>query len=452
MLNLIKPIALGAVLALVAPAAFARDVTILTTSSGSSLPSFVLQAKAAEFLPEGTNIVLKAAGEDKESMIKALKMKEVDFATIFHGLGAKLHTKGLSHLQLTGIHAWGGMAIVSKTDIKPGDWEALKGKSMLVTPGMMSPQHKTSMAAMLVHGVNPKVELMMAGAKPGAAFTQMASADNAPDLVILSEPQLSHGLLNMEKQDWPTKYHVFADSAQSVTVFGVSTAGLWAVGEQEDTKAIVEGYEKAVDYMMDPANREEVAQIMADGFKATFGKNPPAKVFSNMLERNILRMRFKSAAALESRLYLAWEKAGLVPDRSIIWHGYDFKVPNQPMLASQMLPRHVGMALAYAEELKLTKKTQMAAIRIREWAHKPMLAHLKDVKKAEAEVLAGYMANDWDAVDAALVKLSEIKLAASRTQIMCIKRTQEEYAPEDIEKIRKFMAENADIAAEFGHM
>ena len=452
MRKFVTPILLGAALALTAPVAFARDVTILAKPSGSSLPSFVLQAKAAEFLPEGTNIVLKAAGADKESVIKALKMKEVDFATMFHGMGAMLHTKGLSHLQLTGIHAWGGMAIVSKTDIKPGDWEALKGKSMLVTPGMMSPPHKMSMAAMFVHGVNPKVQLMMAGAKPGAAFKQMASADNAPDLVILAEPQLSHGLLNMEKQDWPTKYHVFADSAQSITVFGVPMAGLWAVGEQEDTKAIVKGYEKAVNYMMDPANREEVAQIMADGFKATFGKTPPAKVFANMLERNILRMRFKSAAALESRLYLGWEKSGLVPDRSIIWHGYDFKIPNQPMLTSQMLPRHVGMALAYADELKLTKKTQMAAIRIREWAHKPMLAHIKNVKKTEAEILAGYMANDWTAVDAALIKLSEIKLAASRTQIMCIKRTQKEYAPEDIEKIRKFMAENADIAAEFGHM
>ncbi|HBQ36174.1 MAG TPA: hypothetical protein DD729_04955, partial [Rhodobacteraceae bacterium] len=93
MLNLIKPIALGAVLALSAPAAFAKDVRFLIKPSGGSLPLFVLQAKAADFLPKGTNIVFKADAKGKEDIVKALKTKSVEYTPTIHGMGAMLQMK-----------------------------------------------------------------------------------------------------------------------------------------------------------------------------------------------------------------------------------------------------------------------------------------------------------------------------------------------------------------------
>jgi len=450
MLNLIKPIALGAVLALSAPAAFAKDVRFLIKPSGGSLPLFVLQAKAADFLPKGTNIVFKADAKGKEDIVKALKTKSVDYTPMFHGMGAMLHSKGLKHLKLAGIHAWGGVAILSKTSIAPGDWTALKGTMGLITPGIKTPPHKTAMAAMMVQGVNPKADLMFAGSTPGNAFAQMKSADNAPDFVVMAEPQLSHGLIKMKKGNWPTQYHVFADTVRSVSHFGMPLSGLWIVGEQEDAAAIVAGFDKAVDYMFDPANRVEVAAIISQGFTDAFGKNAPPKVFENMLERGLLRMDFKSAAAMEAKMRMVWAKGGMSPSRDIIWHGNDFKIPGQPFLVSQMLPRHVGISLAYGDQLGLTKKTQIATIRIREWAHKPMFLQLQKMRKAEAAVLQAYLVDDWKTVDTLLQEMAAIRLESSRIQIECIKRTQKMFDPVDVEKIRKFMEENADIAAAFG--
>ncbi|WP_456388087.1 hypothetical protein [Profundibacter sp.] len=261
MLNHLKPIALGAVLALAAPVAFARDVSFLARPNGGSLPLLVLQTKAAEFLPEGTNVVLKTDARNKEAVIKALNNRDVDFVTAFHAMGAQLYSNGMTHMQLAGVHAWGGVSILSKTSIAPGDWAALKGTTGLITQAIKTPQHKAAMAAMMVNGVNPKMDLMFAGTGVHNAFDQMKSAENAPDFVIIAEPQLSHGLIAMQKQDWATQYHVFADAVQSITHFGMPLSGLWIVGEQEDAAAIVAGFDQAVDYMFDPANHVEVAAI-----------------------------------------------------------------------------------------------------------------------------------------------------------------------------------------------
>ncbi len=445
-----KAVAVGAALALAAPVAWAEDVTFMARPSASTLPLFVLQAKAGDFLPEGTNVVLKAVPPGKAGVVGALKNREVDYVTMFHGMGASLFSEGMTHLQLAGIHAWGAAAILSRADIEPGDWAAMKGATLLAVPGLKTPPHRISMLAMKVNGVNAKQEVMMSGATVHEAFEQMASPDNAPDFVIIAEPQLSHGLIKMAQGEWPTQYHVFADSAQSISAFGVPLAGLWIVGEQENAREIVAGFNLAVDYMMDPANRQEVAQIIADGFNTTFGKSPPTQVFTDVLERGLLNMNFKSGAAMEARLHMGWARAGLSPDRDIIWRGNDFKVPGQAFLVSQMLPRHVGIVLAHGDELDLTPKTRMATLRIRAWAHDMMVLQRDKTSEAEAEILAAYLANDWDAVDAGLVRMAEIRLESSRIQVECIKRTQAEFDPADIEKIRIFMQENADLVAEFG--
>jgi len=447
---LLKTFAIGAVLTMSAPVAFAQDVRLAVRPNLSSLPFMVLAAKAAEFLPAGMNVVMHPVPK-KPDFMAAMKNSEVDYATLFNVAGAKLHSEGgMSHLQLAGIIAWGGPAILSRSDIAPGDWAAMKGGSMLVTPGIKTPPHKISAAAMMVNGVNPRQDVMMAPISVHDAFTQMASADNAPDFVIMAEPHLSMALLKMAKQGWPTQYHIFANSTRSVTPFGIALAGLWIVGEQENDKAFVAGYEKAVAYLMDPANRKEVAAIISAAFSEHFGKTPPPAVFSNMLERGVAHFDYKSASALHSRLRGQWAAAGLDPSRDIIWHGNDFKVPNQGFLVSQLMPRFVGVALLHGQDLGLSQKTRIAAIRIRKDAHEEMILQIQAMQKAEAEVFAAYLADDWDAVDTAFVKMSEIRLESARIQARCIQRAHAEYAPQDVKKIRAFMVENADLILEFG--
>lgn len=454
MRTILKTVAIGAVLALAlsltTSGAFARDVTFMARPNGETLPLFVLQAKAAEFLPQGTNVVLKAIPRTKQAVVATLKNSEVDYATVFHAMGAQLYSGGMTHLQLAGVHAWGGMAILSKSDIAPGDWDALKGATLLVTPGIKTPPHKISMVAMMVNGINPKQDLVMAGATIHQAFDQMSSQDNAPDFVIMPEPQLSHGLIKMAKGDWPTKYHVFADSAHAVTDFGIPLGSLWIVGEQEDAREIVAGFDRAVDYMMDPANRDEVAQIIADGFNATFDKSAPTQVFTDVLDRGLLKMNYRSAAGIEALLRIQWGQAGIDPSRDVIWHGNDFRVPDKAVLVSELLPRHVGSAIAHGKELGLSQQTIMAAIRIRKDVHAVMIDHLTKVRELEAGIFDAYLEQDWGAVETNLRALADARLAASLLQVECIKRTMREYDPADLEKLRRFHIENEEVIAAFG--
>ncbi|PIE16923.1 MAG: hypothetical protein CSA68_00300 [Rhodobacterales bacterium] len=437
-------------LAVGASAAFAKDVVFMARPNGQTLPLFVLQAKAAEFLPEGMNVVLKPVPRTKEAVVKALKTKEVDYANVFHAMGATLHEKGMTHLKLAGVHVWGGMGILSKDSIKPGDWQALKGATMLVAPGIKTPPHKISMMALMINGINPKADLMIAGATPHQAFDQMASADNAPDFVVMPEPQLSHGLIKMKKQGWKTQYHLFADSGKAVTDFGVPLGSLWIVGDQPDAKAVVAAFDKAVDYTFDPANREEVAKIIAKGFNETFDKSAPVKVFSDALGRGLLKMNYKSAAGIEAALRIFWGNAGINPSRDVIWHGNDFKVPDKAVLVSEMLPRHVGSAIAHGKELGLSKKTMMAALRIRKDVHAVMIEHLTKVRNLEAKIFDAYVANDFDAVRENLKALADARLTASMLQIECIERTMKEYDPADLAKLRQFHIDNEKVIAAFG--
>lgn len=449
MRKFVKPMLLGAVLALAAPVAFARDVTFMARPNGETLPLFVLQAKAKEFLPQGVNIVFKTV-KSKKDIVAAIKKGEIDFGAFHNAMGAKLYSNGLTNLKLTGVHLWGGPGILSKTSIKPGDWQAAKGATLLAVPGVMTPPHKVSMLAMKLNGVKPKQDLMMAGANPHQAYAQMSSDDNAPDFVIFAEPFLSRALIKMADEDWPTKYHLFADSVGSVTAFGMPFSGLWMVGEQEHDKEIVAGFNKAVDYMTDPANRDEVSQIIADGFANTLKKFPPKETFVNVLNRGVYKANFKNASAIEDALRMGWSMAGLNPSRDIIWRGNDFKVPDKAVLVSEMLPRHVGALVAHRKDLGISDKSFMAALKIRRDVHAVMIKHIKKVNELENSIFDAYLQSDWGKVDGLLELLAAERLAASRLQIECIKRTSEAYQPEDLKKLRQFHIDNRETIGLFG--
>ncbi len=449
MIKFVTPILLGAAFALAAPVAFAKDITFMARPSGGMMPIFVLEAKAEEFLPAGMNILFKNV-KGRKGIAQAIKNNEFDFGAFHNGMGAKLYSDGLTNLKLTGVHVWGGPGILSKTSIEPGDWQAVKGATLLAVPRLKSNPHKVSMLAMKLNGIKPKQDLLMAGATPHQAFEQMASDDNAPDFVIFPEPFLSRALVKMQDENWPTKYHLFADSVGSVTAFGMPFSGLWMVGEPENAKEIVAGFNKAVDYMMDPANRDEVAQIIADGFANTLGKFPPKETFVNLLDRGVYKADFKNASGIEAMLRMGWSMAGLNPSRDIIWRGADFKVPDKAVLVSEMLPRHVGALIAHRKELGISDKSFMAALKIRRDVHAVMIKHLDKVRALENSIFDAYLESDWVKVESILEKIAAERLAASKLQIECIKRTIKDFQPEDLEKLRQFHIDNRETIGLFG--
>lgn len=431
-------------------AALAKDVSFMCFPNAQSLPLFVLQAKAAEFLPQGTRITIAHPQHNPKAIAAFLQQKQVNFASMNHALGAKLHAKGMSHLKLAGVHVWGGVGILSKIQIKPGDWAALKGREGLAVPGLMSPSHKMSMMAMKVNGIKPKQDIIMAGTSPRNAFQQMKSKATAPDFITIPEPQLSHGLLVMEQQNWEQKYHLFADSITSITDFGIPIGSLWLVNETPDTAMILNGFERAVAYTMDPANRAEVAQIIAAGFKTTFGKDAPPKVFENALKRGLLKMRFKDAAAIERKLRMVWNNMGLAPGGDVLYRGRGYKVPAAAFLISSTLPRHVGVALAHGNELKLSGKTMMAALKIRLDVHKVMIGQMSKLRRLEFAILEAYQNEDWPQIETLLSQLADLKLETSKIQIQCIKRTIEKFDAADVKKIKAYYAGNKNMIANYG--
>lgn len=447
--NSIKVAAVALSLCVFGGPVLAGDVGFMCFPNAQSVPLMVLRAKAAEFLPAGTNIVIKHPKHSPQAIATFLKTKQVDFASINSGLGAKLYSKGLKHLKLAGVHIWGGVGILSKTHIKPGDWEALKGTTGLAVPGLGATPAKLSMMALKLHGLKLKQDLTITGSNPHNAFSLMREEFTAPDFVIIPEPQLSHGLLAMKKQNWEQKYHLFADAVKSVTAFGVPIGSLWVVNENKDTMAIVRGFERAVAYTMDPKNRSEVVKIVAAGWKEVFSKRPPAAVFEAALKRGLLNMRFKHAPAIERKMMMVWEKMGVRPDSGVFYRNLAYKVPSAAFLTSNIMPRHVGIVLAHGEELGLTRKTKMAALKIRVGAHEQMARQMKKYRKLEFAILDAYQSDDWNRIGTLIKELSAHKLETTMVQIQCIKQTQKMYDPADLVKIKAYHDKNRNMIANY---
>ncbi len=431
--------------------ALANDISFMVFPNVQAVPLMVLQAKVDTFLPEGSKVVLTHPEHNPKAIKQFLAGKKSDFVSFNMNMGVKLYQGGLKNLKLAGVHVWGGVGILSKAEIKPGDWSALKGKKGLIVPGKKSPPGMVSMKAMKLNGINPGMDLEIGEANPHKSFQQMMKKEAAPDFVVIPEPQLSHGLVNMKKMGWEQKYHVFADSARSISAFGLPMGSLWAVRDVDDAASILKGFERAVAYTMNPANRAEVAKIVSEGFKREFGKKPGPDVFEAMLGRGIVKMRFKDAAAISTKLNMVWAMNGFFPDSEIFYRARAYNVPNAAFLTSNMLPRHVGLVLAHGDEMGVTHKTKMAALKIRIGAHEQMAKQMKVYRKLEMDILAAYQADDFAKIDELLQKLAAHNLETSRVQIKCIQQTRTWYDPEDLTKLKAFMAENTNMIANYNY-
>ncbi len=306
---------------LLASSLLAENFKVLTPPDPNSIPLLVLEAKQKEFLGTDTLQIAKAPSGDISAMKAIMNDKKVDVALFNFIAGGKFYSQGIDHLRLAGVHVWGGVGILSKTQIKPSDWKALKGTRGLSLPAIKTPPHMFAMVAMKKNGLNPKKDVKVAGMGPAVAFNTMSMKNRAPSFVLAPEPLLSIVLFKQEKENWEQKYHIFADSAKAITGKAGATplGAFWIIDDRKDMRNLIKGFSDAIKYINNPVNKREVAKIVAKGFKKHFGQKVPAKVFENVLDRGILKLDFKNSVKVKKQVTRFWNKKGIKVDENIFY-------------------------------------------------------------------------------------------------------------------------------------
>ena len=294
---------------------------VLTPPDPNSIPLLVLEAKQKEFLGADKLKIAKAPSGDISAMKAIMNDKKVDVALFNFIAGGKFYSQGISHLRLAGVHVWGGVGILSKIQIKPNDWKALKDTRGLSLPAIKTPPHMFAMSAMKKNGLNPKRDVKIAGMGPAVAFNTMSMKSRAPSFALAPEPLLSIVLFKQEKENWEQKYHIFADSAKAITGKSGATplGAFWIIDDTKKMDNLIKGFSEAIKYINNPANKTEVAKIVAKGFKKHFGQKVPAKVFENVLDRGILKLDFKNSTQVKKQVIKFWNKKGIKVDENIFY-------------------------------------------------------------------------------------------------------------------------------------
>ncbi|MEA1914331.1 MAG: hypothetical protein U9N30_03350 [Campylobacterota bacterium] len=299
----------------------AQNFKVLTPPDPNSIPLLVLEAKQQEFLGTDTLSIAKAPSGDISAMKAIMNDKKVDVALFNFIAGGKFYAQGINHIKLAGVHVWGGVAILSKKQIQPNDWAALKGTKGLSLPAIKTPPHMFAMSAMQKNGLNIKKDIKVAGMGPAVAFNTMSRKNRAPSFVLAPEPLISIVLFKQEKENWEQKYHLFADSSVAITgKQGASPLGaFWIVDDTKKMDNLIKGFDQAINYINNPQNHKEVAQIIAKGFKKHFGQKVPAKVFESTLTRGVLKLQFKDSRTVAVQLQEFWNKKGINVDANIFY-------------------------------------------------------------------------------------------------------------------------------------
>lgn len=296
-----------------------KEYTFLSPPDPNAISLMVLQKKAKEFFGHDVKINIQTApGGDVAAMKAIMTKRSVDYALFNVMGGGFFYSKGLTHLKLGGVQIWGGVAILTKKEIKPKDWKALKGKKGLSVPAVNTPPYMLSLMAMKKNGVSKK-DVQIAGTGPGVAFKQMSRKSSAPDFVVMPEPLISIALFKQQKEKWEQHYHLFADSVREVSSSGVPLGSFWIVKGSKDTPAVIDAFAKAVDYTNNPKNRKEVIKIASEGFSKTFKLKVPEKVFADMFSRDLYKAKFKEGRSVEKQIRKMWKNRNINPDSGIFY-------------------------------------------------------------------------------------------------------------------------------------
>lgn len=274
---------------------------VISPPDPNLIPVAVLRAKAAVLAPGIDIEIVTAPSGDPSAMRAMLYSRAADFA-LFNTLGgSRFYSSGLDNLALVGVHVWKGVWLVGRQGLHGP--EALQGKRVLAVPAVGTPPERVVGKALLDRNIQP--EFVSGGAGP-VLMAQLQDPQKAPLAFVAPEPMVSIVLARQEKEQWPIRYAVLPLQG---TVAGHGTAesalgALWAVdtvrltANPKAARAFVAGFKRAVEYANDPANRDEVAGIVAGVMREVYGQAAPATVYRSMLESGRLKLDFRPAAAV----------------------------------------------------------------------------------------------------------------------------------------------------------
>ncbi|ANT64738.1 hypothetical protein Ptc2401_00955 [Prosthecochloris sp. CIB 2401] len=271
---------------------------VITPPDPNFIPMSVLTAKAAEFMPGvGVEMVMAPSG-DPSAMRAMLYSKSADFALFSVLGGSRFYAAGLTDLSLVGVHVWKGVHLVARESVT--DVRQLDGERVIAVPAIMTPSHMVSTFALQKMGVRP--DYVSGGGGP-VLMAQLSRPENAPMAFVAPEPMVSIILNRQESEGWPVRYRVLMDSqaAASPETGETPLGGLWVVNSErvgsrsEAAREFVEGFRKAIAYVNDPANREEVSVIVSQAMKDVYRQGAPVDVYKAMLQSGRLRLDFRGA-------------------------------------------------------------------------------------------------------------------------------------------------------------
>lgn len=435
-------------LALFSGLASAREIKVMTPPDPNSIPLMVLEAKSQEFLPSGMIIkpVVAPAG-DVSAMKAIMAQKKADIGLFNFLAGGKFYSQGITNLRLAGVQVWGGIAILSKKNITPGDWSSMSGKTAITIPAVKTPPYVFAMQAAKKHGVDPK-SLKVVGMGPAIAMNKMRLKKGAPDFVMVPEPLLSILLMKQEKENWEQKYHLFSDPAQDLSSRGIPLGAFWII-DGDNAAAydeVIYGFEKAIDFVNNPANAMAVAEISSRGFKKHFGMSVPAEAFSAMLSKGLLKLDFREAQQVSGALKKIWKQRKTEVDPHIFYTRKTYRIgQNSPFLA-QMMPRLAGAVKMHGAELGISEQGMAATHRVEKIIMPQVIPVSIEIKQLELEIFELSLRNDSDQqLQQKLTSLAKKKLVLAKIQADCVKQVFSGLSAEDTEKVRAFFHKNKNL-------
>ncbi|ARM31068.1 hypothetical protein B9H02_06860 [Prosthecochloris sp. HL-130-GSB] len=277
--------------------------SVITPPDPNFIPMAVLSARAEEWMPGVDVDMVMAPSGDPSAMRAMLYSRSADFALFSVLGGSRFYSSGMSNLSLVGVHVWKGVYLAAQESVT--SVEKLNGERLIAVPAIMTPSHMVANHALRSKGI--RADFVSGGGGP-VLMAQLSRPESAPAGFVAPEPMVSIILQRQQKENWPIRYRVIMDSqdAASPETGETPLGGLWVVdperiGSKKDAaRKFVEGFGKAVDYVGDPRNVDEVARIVSVAMKEIYGQNAPASVYRSMLQSGRLKLDFRKADAVES--------------------------------------------------------------------------------------------------------------------------------------------------------
>jgi ABC-type nitrate/sulfonate/bicarbonate transport system substrate-binding protein len=288
------------------PAVSSRDVTedhgpvkitVSTPPDPNIIPLAVLRQKAQAWDLGFEVVIQNAPAGDPGAMRAMIHDRRVDFA-LFNALGGtKFYNAGLDNLRLVGTHVWRGVYLLARDSV--AERADLDGATVLAVPGVQNPPHVLSMRALAREGIRP--EFVPGGSGP-ALMALLSQPDRAPMGFVAPEPMVSIILGRQESDDWSVRYRVFVDPQEMLSPTGeIPLGSLWLVNPDiltdhpDAAREFVAAFDRATDYVNNPANHEEVARMVAEALTEIYSQSAGASVYRAMLESGRLGMDYRSA-------------------------------------------------------------------------------------------------------------------------------------------------------------